>query len=385
MSLENGNSNSEPIISEEIETEREKKRLRFIDQGRGLIVVWLIIGLVFPPDAWRESSFSIILHYLFDHAPSGSNYMTLYDVGAAAFIFILGMLMNVAYRKRVETKGKKKAILYVLTRYGVLFVLGALIVLVDQGLYEIESGLVTIGWDVLVSIAIAGLIGFAFCAIKNPLYRLLAGYSLSFVYQIGLVTTFLKQYAELSSHGGIFGTIFGYASISIIASSVGDYLVLSDKKESTKYRNLLIFALLNYAVGLGINFIPGWEASKHQVSLAHNLISIGISCFGLFIFSLFDRKLNWELKYLRAFGMNPFFAYFIVELPVFILDMFIGVDLGIVIWGNFITLAIILTYSSLVMMLLYKKKKIISTLMSTLIFLGIAIVIVAIGIPLGLF
>ncbi|MBN2155495.1 MAG: hypothetical protein JW776_05595 [Candidatus Lokiarchaeota archaeon] len=391
MTLEKKNSNAEVNVPDQLDTEREHKRLRFIDQGRGFIVLYLVITLVFPPEVWKEADFSIILHYIFDHAPRGATYMTLYDVGAAAFIFILGILLNVAYRRRVEEKGKNKAIMHVLIRYGVLFVLGALIVVVDQGLYKVRYDYVLgyeyiiIGWDVLPSIAVAGLIAFLFISIRNPLYRLIVGYGWGLIYQILMVTTFFKDYAILSSHGGIFGSIFGYASISIIASAVGDYLVDPTKKESMKYWNLLIFALINYGIGIGINFIPGWEASKRQVSFAHNLISIGVTCFGLFIFSLMDRKLNWELKYLRAFGMYPFFVYFISELPIFLLDMTIGVDLGIEIWGNFIMLVLLLTYTSLLVLWLYKKKKSFSTIKAALIFLAVAIAIAAIGIPLGLF
>ncbi len=389
MSTEEEKSSPEPIPMEEIGgDERKSTRLRFIDQGRGFVVLYLVITLVFPPEAWRSASFSIFLHYVFDHASASATYMTLYDVGAAAFIFILGMVMNAAYQKRLETKGKKNAVLHILVRYGILFVLGALIVIVDQGtVYDIHAGLPIpeINWDVLPTIAVAGLITFLFINIKNPLYRIIAGYLLGLIYQILMVTTFFKDYAIASVNGGIFGSIFSYASISIIASAVGDFLIKPSKKEDLKYWLLLVFALVNYGVGLGLNFVPGWEASKRQVSFTHNLIAIGITCFGLFIFSLMDRKLNWELKYLRAFGMLPFFVYFIAELPVFIVDMFVGVDLGIEIWGNFIMLAVLVTYTSLIVMWLYKKKKSVSTILTGLIFLGVAVVIVAIGIPLGLF
>ncbi|MGV9173123.1 MAG: hypothetical protein ACOC35_11220, partial [Promethearchaeia archaeon] len=84
----------------------KQKRLRWIDQGRGLVMLLLVFTITFPPEKFREMSENIVLHFLFGHAGSRASYMTLFDVGAAAFIFVLGLSMAISYSKRVKGTGK---------------------------------------------------------------------------------------------------------------------------------------------------------------------------------------------------------------------------------------------------------------------------------------
>lgn len=54
----------------------KKSRLRYIDQFRGYIVLYLIVTVLWLANEWREPSFSVILHYIFSHPPHFSTYIT---------------------------------------------------------------------------------------------------------------------------------------------------------------------------------------------------------------------------------------------------------------------------------------------------------------------
>lgn len=377
----------EIVVSEDEIADRPMKRLRWIDQARGFIMFYLVLTLGFPGEwgiSFTDPSGNIvnyILHFLFEHAPTSSSYMTLFDVGAAAFIFILGLTMPISYKKREQKYGRKAAIKHIVIRYIILSIVGLLIMLINNyELVEEESGMLIVSWDVVPAIAAAGWVTFACVFIDDTKIRLIIGYSIALLYQILMLYAGLKEYALESVHGGIFGGFLGYGSISIISSSIGQYMFFSETDDKKKYKNLLIFGAINLLIGVAIAFIPGWEANKRQVSFTHNLIAIGVSVIGLWIFAWIDRSKDKDLTYLRAYGMNPFFVYFIVEVPNLLIKEAIGKDLGISpTWvGPVILTVVFITYTSIIMLRLHKNKKIIATEKAALVMIITIIILVAI-------
>ena len=152
------------------------------------------------------------------------------------------MLINVSYQRRLDKFGRKNAILYAVARYGSLFLIGIMIMVFENKLFTYESGVLIIEVDIFTSIAFAGSISLILVRlIKNNYIRIAIGYCLSLVYQILLVTIpFMKWYAEHSIHGGIFGMLFGWISACIIASGIGDYLIISNDKDKIKFRHWCI-------------------------------------------------------------------------------------------------------------------------------------------------
>ncbi len=371
---------------------KKGERLRWIDQARGFIMIFLVVTAVFPPGEWKDPENSIIMHYLFDHASTTADYMTIFDIGAAAFIFMLGMLMSVSFFSRAEKQGKTAAFKHFAIRYGMLLILGIIIANVPDFEFmktKDDYWNPIVIWDVIISIAVAGIVSFPFIFIRDLKLRLAAGYIWGILYQILMNYAGLKRYAQESVHGGIFGTIFGYASISIVASVVGEYMIKGKAEKETKNKNLAIFGGLNLGLGILIAELSrsfdwlAWEASKRQVSFTHNLISWGTTAVGLLVFIYLDQKLDKELTLLQAFGMNPFFVYFIVEVPVFILDETVGDDFGLGWDGNIISLIVFLSYSSAIMLYLYKNKNVISTEKAALYFLLTTAGLAAVLLPLG--
>jgi hypothetical protein len=197
--------------------------------------------------------------------------------------------------------------------------------------------------------------------------------------------TDLRAYAILSIHGGIFGTLFTFVGVMVVASVLGDYMFYSKTPDKQKYTNILIFGVINLVVGFLVAMIPGWEAVKHQGSFTYGLISIGVSTLALMIFVYLDKGLNIQSRYLEALGRNPFFIYFLVEVPSFVLKELIDLntDQQKIIF-SLIYLPVLLVYVSSIMWYLYKKNKIISTEKATLIFIIVAVILAAILLGFGL-
>ena len=86
--------------------------------------------------------------------------MTIDDFIAPAFIFVMGMMLLVAFEKRRKETGLGKALIYVLTRYIALLAFGILAVSVEKRkvVFYQDRGLVVMVWDTLPSIALSGLL-----------------------------------------------------------------------------------------------------------------------------------------------------------------------------------------------------------------------------------
>ena len=102
-----------------IERTPDRSRLEWIDAARGFIILWLIATIAFPADSSLDLSRAYVLYGLVAHGPSllGGISFTLFDIGAPAFIFLLGLTMPISYRRRKEEKGAAAAVRYILFRY----------------------------------------------------------------------------------------------------------------------------------------------------------------------------------------------------------------------------------------------------------------------------
>jgi hypothetical protein len=372
------------LDEKESEFPEKVERLRWVDQGRGFIIFMLVLTLAFPPDEWKPEG--SIMFFLFGHPGPFDTYMTVFDIGAAAFIFVIGLIFSISFRKRLEKQGLIAAIKYVVIRYGLLLVLGYIVVAVGGRFSYYDArlpGVLILMWDVIPTLGLVGFVTLPFVLIKRYDVRMIIGYLWILFYQILMITTPLKLYAQLSVHGGIFGTIFGYSGIMIIATALGDYLFRSKIEDKIKYKNMALFGAINLVAGNLLSFITGWEASKRQVSFSHCAISIAVCVLGLLIVVYLDKVKNMELGFFQAYGRNPFLTYLIAETPIFLLDNTIGVDLGLGWPGNLLVTAIVLTYTTFTVLYLYMRKKIISTEKTTIIFIIIAIILAILLIFLG--
>jgi len=292
---------------------------------------------------------------------------------------------------RNEKKGLSKNLIHIGFRFLALFAIGFLIVYADGGeLFSFKEsyGITVMNWDVVISIATAYLLTVPFLFIKDLRIRLGASLGWVALYQILLLTTNLRTYAIASAHGGVFGTVFGYTAICALATCLGEYLYFDSADEARndkKYMYMLILGIILLIVSFFLALIPGMEAVKRQVSFTYIGISARVTIIIIYLFVFFDRKLNWELKYLRAFGLNPFLIYFIAEIPSFLIELAMEeLEIPYNIWGQLAVTVVLLAITSAVALITYKKKKVFATekmaVIGFVILLALAIALIAGGI-----
>ncbi len=329
--------------------EKASKRLYWIDHARGFIMILLVVT-EFLPIAIREAARFLLAH---PENQRTTTMMNFYDIGAPAFIFIMGLLMPVSFFHRKERDGVKKAVSHIFIRYGVILALGLFVILIDQGSFiKIEDGMIIVVWDVLPSLGLVGFIALPFLWLSPKIRAIIASGILIF-YQIMLYFGW-REYAIASVHGGILGTIFGFSVLMIYATCLGELLILNeDYTEKKKYQIYAIFGIICFIGGLLISFIPEWYANKRQVTLTYIIISIGVSILLSFIFIGIDKKLQKPIIILDSYGKSPFLIYIIAILLEFLISDIIGYEMDLLIGIPMILLITAIT------ILLDKKGKII--------------------------
>ena len=335
------------------ENQLQRKRYYWIDHARGFIMILLVIT-EFLPTIFREGS--EMARFFLAHPPNQTivEYMNFYDVGAPAFIFIMGLLMPLSFSHRKERDGVAKAIRHMVIRYGIIFLLGFLVIFIDHGeIITMVGEVPIIIWDVLPTLGICGLMAIPFLWLKPKLRAIVATVILIF-YQFMLLFGGWREYAVLSIHGGIFGTIFSFSAIMIYATCLGEEMLLN--KEYTNKKKYQIYAIVGAIAlfgGLLLWLVPGWYPNKRQVTLTYISISLGASILLSFIFIGIDKKVQKPIFILDSYGKSPFIIYMIAIVLEFLLSDILSLEMDILI---FIIMVIVM---SVIAILLDKGGKVI--------------------------
>jgi len=335
------------------ETQSQRERYYWIDHARGFIMVLLVIT-EFLPTIFREGS--EIARFFLAHPPNQTivEYMNFYDIGAPAFIFIMGLLMPLSFSHRKVRDGVTKVVRHMVIRYGIIFLLGFLVIFIDHGeIITMVGEVPVIIWDVLPTLGLVGLMAIPFLWLK-PKLRAIVATTLLVFYQLMLLFGGWREYAIISIHGGIFGTIFSFSVIMIYATCLGEVMLLN--KEYTDKKKYQIYAIVGAIALLGgllLWLVPGWYPNKRQVTLTYISISLGASILLSFIFIGIDKKVQKPIFILDSYGKSPFIIYVIAIVLEFLLSDVIGLDMDILI---FILMVIVV---SIIAILLDKWGKVI--------------------------
>ena len=82
-----------------VERNRPKRnKFAWIDQARGLFMVWILIGEYIPENLIE--SFPPFV-FLFAHPYKDDHYITAYDLVVPGFVFVMGMFLHYTVRKRI--------------------------------------------------------------------------------------------------------------------------------------------------------------------------------------------------------------------------------------------------------------------------------------------
>ncbi|HTX90417.1 MAG TPA: heparan-alpha-glucosaminide N-acetyltransferase domain-containing protein [Anaerolineales bacterium] len=264
------------------------KRILSIDQFRGFAILTMVLanymgGVKLIP-AWLK------------HAPDVG--LTVIDLIAPFFIFAIGLTFGLSFHRRLERDGALKTYTYFLTRYLAIIGLGAIISAGETAIGENTTG---VDWGVLQAIGMAGLA--ALVVIRLPsLYRWLIGAGILVVYQT-VLDRFLLDFTIRSPHGGLYGSL-DWAAMLILGTALADLFHSEGRgRKAFPWVSGLILAL-----GVALAFVS--PVSKHRVSAAYVLITLGVSALLFLAFHLAER-FDWQGRFLVVWGKNPLTLYFL--------------------------------------------------------------------------
>jgi predicted acyltransferase len=264
-------------------------RIPSIDQFRGFAILTMAL-------ANYMGGASIIPAWL-KHAPDVG--LTVIDLIAPFFIFVIGLTYGLSFRRRLEREGAFKTYNQFFIRYLAIIGLGAIVSAAETAAGENPSG---IDWGVLQAIGMAGLV--TLVVIRLPsIYRWLIGAGILVFYQV-ILDHFLLDLTIRSPHGGLFGSL-NWAAMLILGTALAD---LFHKEDGWK-KAFPLASLAILAVGIALAFLL--PVSKHRVSSSYVLITFGISALLFLLFHWLTGRFNWKGRLLVAWGRNPLVLYFL--------------------------------------------------------------------------
>nr|MDO8109438.1 hypothetical protein [Candidatus Sigynarchaeota archaeon] len=373
----------------------KKQRLGWIDQGRGF-VVFLLVFIELMPEGVKN--FNQITRFFFAHPATDAPYISVYDAGVSAFMFVIGLLMSVSFKKRCEQKGIRNAVLNAVLRWGSIFGLGTGIAIISYGdfgtMKAVAPGvnMYVVSWDVINAIGFVGLLAIPFMLLP-PRHRFITAYAMMAFYQamIFMPETYWRAYAMASVHGGILGGIFVMTAIVLVGSCVGEYFVLNDQVSShAKAIKLAWLGIANLAIGLGLWLVPGGFPNKRQSTMGWGTLSMAIVIGGLLGFvyqyknivvhKIINAVNNCRLALFNAFGQNSFFMYILTYGFIGIMEVIADAEgwLQVLAWLGSVGML------SVIALLLYKRHVVISTTKIAVVLFILLVVLALVLVPTGI-
>ncbi len=302
------------------------KRIRAIDQFRGLSILWMILGhnLAWVLNPAYESFHTIIFNIV--------------DViGSSGFIFISGISLGRSYKRRRlqqyfnERRYRNKSLI----NAGLIFFV-ALRYNSFAAFYMLDFTLVW-GWSVLMTISVSMLLTWPLLKVKKTI-RIVIGLT------IWILDYFLFQYISQTKESSIFSSltfyfiysppelnpILHYFSFFLFGTVVGDILaeipdrgMINDEQRKAISKKRLIYPL--FIVGpllifFGITLSPTQFYIK---GFAWRFYSLGIMLtlfsflFMIELFNLFSTKKSFRFLFFYSYYSLSIFLYHYVLMFIF--------------------------------------------------------------------
>lgn len=317
-------------MSEKEEQSQEKFHIRYewLDQFRGLVIIFLIISVITWPLS-GENGVGIIGPPLLNHGFKYANYypslITIIDIGQQIFMFLLGFVGYLAFQGRIEKKGVKEAWKHGIIRVGLLYLLSFL----DDGLIGgdlLEGGT---GWirNVFYNGTLANLAIGTFAAylgtylIKNADKRIYLGIAILILHSILYALPLFDRYIDTGYPEGSLLFPFNslnHAAIAIIATCFSQWVRDSDELEIGFKKKVLPVSTVAMVVFYCYDWIQ--PAEHHDATTSLAIFAIAVSGFMISIFYLFDR-IDFKIPVLTAMGKNMLFLFILA----FVVDLYVGI------------------------------------------------------------
>ncbi len=318
----------EGIPSEEWESRKKNaarraqhERYQFIDQFRGLTVLFLAISWItwelgkmrlVPPIIDHGWQFFDANHVTWNWLDMENQFYTIIDLGSSLFMFILGVTIPISFKSKQEKFGTKGAIirLQAVTDFfnvnyrGLL--LGQNSVLSALGLGTLVGGVAT--WLVknpdrraLIAVALLAIHGTLYLIPGLSAFRHNSGTSVVWIEGSSFFDKFMIPYELLS-----------FGAISIMGTCFWDWFDKDKPVEAIKSRHLPVAMYSLVACFIVMWFIP---FEHHDLTVSQDLLAISTGYFLLVLFFSFERLFKFKAPLLTPMGRNALVLYAIGIIP----------------------------------------------------------------------
>jgi len=264
----------------------ELSRNPSIDQFRGFSILLMVL-------ANYLAGIQIIPVWL-KHTPDIG--LTVIDLIAPSFIFVIGLTYGLSWKKRILIHGRLRTYQHFFTRFMAIIGIGAVL---SAGEIWLQVDGATINWGVLQSIGAAGVL--TLIVINMPTsWRAMISICLLAAYQYMVDTSWLASILQ-APHGGLPGSI-SWGAMLILATVLADCF-----HDAANRKFFFPLSLLILVLGIGSAFLI--PVSKNRVSFSYVLISLGISALIFFVMDWLEKQGNLHSVLFTAWGKNPLILY----------------------------------------------------------------------------
>ncbi|MFX0101766.1 MAG: hypothetical protein ACFFCS_19535 [Candidatus Hodarchaeota archaeon] len=291
----------------------KKKRYNFIDQFRGIVIFLFVvaavtyewsgnagIGLVSVGPTWLNHGWKF-----FDF--NQKQIITLIDLGQMLFVFVMGLMIPLSWKRHMEKGGIGNAIGQTLVRIGWFYLIAGIMDDFDPGGMFLRGTFGVLAAAMIMATILAAII-------KDPTKRFYVNMGL-----LVLLTVLYALPAVRTLEQSIFGVddsiellplnLLGASIVAIQGGIFMEWFVQAKENPDILKQKILKVSLLACIVCVPVDYF--WYADHHAMNTSLVLMGIGVGGFLFMIFYMLEKNFKWSVPGLNAFGRNTLLAFMI--------------------------------------------------------------------------
>ncbi|MFX0000974.1 MAG: hypothetical protein ACFE9Q_12300 [Candidatus Hodarchaeota archaeon] len=323
-------------MSEESIDTLSKKRWEWLDQFRGMILIFLIISVI----TWQLSGDptigsgdqpigSPLLNHGFQYFEGFPALITIIDIGQQIFMFVLGLGAYLAFTSRRDKKGVKEAWKHGIIRVAILYGIAFL----DDGLF---GGLIANGeipWNEVLWYGTLANLAIGSFAAYLAVYLIPKEADKRIIVTVGILVIHAVLYAfpnVFQQHSPSTGTIvfpwnaLNHTAIAIAGTCFCQWYKMDPNDPTVGFKKRI---LPGAAISILAFYCFDWiqPAEHHDATTSLALLAIAASGFLIAVFYSFE-TMNFKVPILSEMGRNLLLLFILSFIWDLILGQFIQKD-----------------------------------------------------------
>ena len=308
-------------VKEEVRKEAKviipkQKRYGFIDQFRGIVILLFVVaditwswsgdivsGLLPVGPTWLNHGWKF-----YDFTPK--QMITLIDIGQMLFVFVMGLMLPLSWRRHKEKGGYGNAIGQLLVRLGWFYLIAGVMDDFDWKPMFLTNTFAVLAAAMIMATLVAALV-------KDPTKRFYVNIALmillTVLYALPAVRMWEQQIFGVDDEIEIIPlNLLGASIVAIQGGIFMEWFVKAKENPIDANKKILKVSMIAWIACFFIDYF--WWADHHAMNTSLILMSIGAGGFLFVIFRMFEDRYEWKIPGLSPFGRNTLLA-FILALP----------------------------------------------------------------------